>query len=61
MATSSELIDWNALWRLDGDSVICRKCSATQKEIDNELPFQHLENCLYVSGESFPWRQLEQP
>jgi len=61
MATGSELIEWSAQWRLDGDSVICRQCSAIQKEINNELPFQHLDNCLYVRGESFPWRQLEQP
>ncbi|KFE52127.1 hypothetical protein [Pseudomonas syringae] len=61
MATSSEVIEWSALWRLAGDTVICRKCSARQKEIDQANPFRHQDNCLHMGDENFPWRELDQP
>lgn len=58
MATSSEIIAWSAQWRLDDNTVICRKCGARQMEAEEDLMFPHADQCLPLNPEQFPWKSL---
>ena len=57
--TASKLLDWHHAWKLNGDSLCCRKCGSAQMEEDGDEDLHHSDACPSRELSKTPWNELK--
>jgi hypothetical protein len=57
--TASKLLDWHHAWKLQDDTLCCRKCGSAQIEKDCDEDLQHSVTCSSRELSKTPWNELK--
>lgn len=57
--TASKLLDWHHAWKLNGNSLCCRRCGSVQNEADGDSDVRHSDTCPAREVSKTPWNELK--